>query len=280
MRSRVAGIAALLAGGCAWSAGGGFAEIETGQLTLDWKVGKGRLDSTGRWLTSNGYALSLAGGGLSATSAAVSLIAAAGGSGAASFDPAKPPAGYMLCHSGHCHRGDGALIPYADVEADLIRSAGGVATRSVATVSWDFGGLAFTPDVAAARSLASCTPSCFLPRATVAGADLALGTLSASGTVEALPGTPALAGGIRAWSLTLEDLTIKGNAVQAISRESPAAFSLDGTLSVTDKLFDDVDWSQFGPTSPIAVEASAQALAALKANFARSKWTPALKARI
>jgi hypothetical protein len=37
---------------------------------------------------------------------------------AASFDPAKPPPGFSLCHSGHCHADDGRLVPYEDVVAE------------------------------------------------------------------------------------------------------------------------------------------------------------------
>ncbi|MEZ4439786.1 MAG: hypothetical protein R3B72_11895 [Polyangiaceae bacterium] len=35
------------------------------------------------------------------------------------FDPANPPDGYSLCHNGHCHRDDGALVDYADIQAEL-----------------------------------------------------------------------------------------------------------------------------------------------------------------
>ncbi|MBM4346055.1 MAG: hypothetical protein FJ100_21990 [Deltaproteobacteria bacterium] len=41
-----------------------------------------------------------------------------------SFDPAKPPAGYTLCHGGHCHATDGRLVDYAEVEAGLLGAVG------------------------------------------------------------------------------------------------------------------------------------------------------------
>jgi hypothetical protein len=37
---------------------------------------------------------------------------------AASFDPAKPPPGFSLCHGGHCHADDGRLVAYEDVIAE------------------------------------------------------------------------------------------------------------------------------------------------------------------
>jgi len=48
-----------------------------------------------------------------------SLTFVAGESAALAFDPADPPAGYSLCHSGHCHSDDGRLVDYADIAAEL-----------------------------------------------------------------------------------------------------------------------------------------------------------------
>ena len=31
------------------------------------------------------------------------------------FDLAEPPAGYSLCHNGHCHSDDGRLVPYEEI---------------------------------------------------------------------------------------------------------------------------------------------------------------------
>jgi hypothetical protein len=273
--------AAIGLAGCAWSTGGGFAQVQGGStFTVKLPMGKGRLDQGGRWITSNGYALTLDGSALTVATATVDLVGAAGTSGAAAFSPAKPPAGYTLCHSGHCHRTDGALIPYAEVEADLIRGAGGVATRSLAALAWDLALTAIKPDREGAARLKACTPSCLLPRGTIAGADLTLATLGASGTVEAMPGTPALAGSPRAWTLSLKDLTtFKGNLIQAVDRDGPGAFTLNGTFALSDKLFDGIDWAAFAGTSPIALDSSPAAVAVLKANLAASNWTPVLQAQ-
>jgi len=276
----VAMVAALTFSGCAWSAGGGFAEIKpTSALTVKLAMSKGRIDNSGRWITNNGYAITFDGGAIAFATASVALIGGSSGSGGIAFSPARPPAGYSLCHAGHCHRTDGALIPYAEVEADLIRGAGGVATRSVAALVWDFAGTAVKPAQDTARSLTGCTPSCFLPRGTVAGADLTLTALTAAGTAEALPGSPALSSGKLAWTLGLKDpLTFRGNVIQAIDRDNSAAFKLDGTLALSDKLFDGIDWAAFASAPRIAVESSPAALTAVKTNLAQSKWTPSLKA--
>ncbi|MHB8878410.1 MAG: hypothetical protein ACYC8T_32340 [Myxococcaceae bacterium] len=71
------------------------------------------------------------------------------------FDPAHPPPGYTLCHGGHCHRDDGALIPYAEIAASL---GGGGGPKTAVTL-----------DAVAAELLGGgapaelgCAPSCEL----------------------------------------------------------------------------------------------------------------------
>lgn len=39
--------------------------------------------------------------------------------GTDTFDPADPPAGYSLCHNGHCHADSGELVDYEDIQAEL-----------------------------------------------------------------------------------------------------------------------------------------------------------------
>lgn len=43
--------------------------------------------------------------------------------GGVSFDPADPPEGYSLCHNGHCHKDDGTLPTYEQIEAELAGDA-------------------------------------------------------------------------------------------------------------------------------------------------------------
>lgn len=58
--------------------------------------------------------------------------------GAVSFDPAKPPEGYTLCHNGHCHATDGRLVDYEDIEVDVASgsSSGEVKAEVGKTFSW------------------------------------------------------------------------------------------------------------------------------------------------
>jgi hypothetical protein len=64
----------------------------------------------------------------------VALLAPATGSDTAStlFDPANPPPGYTLCHGGHCHRSDGSIASYEEIQAELA-SGGGVRSDAVHT---------------------------------------------------------------------------------------------------------------------------------------------------
>lgn len=41
------------------------------------------------------------------------------------FDPASPPEGYSLCHTGHCHSAEGRLVPYEEIAAELASGEGG-----------------------------------------------------------------------------------------------------------------------------------------------------------
>jgi len=119
-----------------------------------------------------------------------------------------------------------------------------------------------------------------LSRGTVAGIDLTLPALTPAGTVVALPGSPALTGGTRAWMLGLKDpVTFKGSVTQAIDCDTPAGFRLEGTLALSDKLFGGTDWAAFGPATLTVLESSPAALAAVRANLTKSKWTPSFKAQ-
>lgn len=267
--------------GCAWAPGAAFSEIRGGTLALQLPGPAGRMDEAGRWLTSNGYALAFEGGGLRVGTVSVALVGTAGagtGAGAARFDPSRPPSGYTLCHAGHCHRTDGALVPYSEVEAELIRGTGGAAT-TIADLVWDFRGVTISPGAKETRPLGRCDPDCLLGRGTIAGADLRLASVAATGTVEASPGTPPLPGGKRTWTLALTGLdALKGTVVRSVDRDAPASFSLDGTLAISDKLFDGLDWAALASgAGTIDLRASPGAASTLAANYAKSNWSFELK---
>jgi hypothetical protein len=241
-------------------------------------LGSGRTNGPGTWKTDNGYVLDLAGAPVTLEVRDVSLQAPGSSSGSATFDPANPPAGYTLCHGGHCHRADGALIDYADVQAELASGGGAAAPTTLLTLAPVSPVLAVRPGDAASIALGACIPGCELPRGTISRAPLRFVTVKASGQVSSAPGTAALPGGTVAWRFTLADVVLAGPSLSlAIDRGTPPGFTLGGTIAVTDRLFDGLDWARLAASgSPVQLDADAASRETLVANVAKSAWTPTL----
>lgn len=115
---------ALLLIGCAFEAGHGFGELEPVSFRAALTPGPAR-DLGGAVLTGEGYAVTLDAFVWTVGGMHLMELQGGGGGGGSTFDPADPPDGYSLCHGGHCHSDSGALVDYADIEAEL---AGGAAS--------------------------------------------------------------------------------------------------------------------------------------------------------
>lgn len=109
-------VPALLLAGCTFQAGEGFGRIAAADLDLAFEPGAARDLGDGAVLTDQGYTVALT--ELTLSVGRVELQELQGAVGVV-FDPANPPDGYSLCHGGHCHADDGALVPYEDVIAEL-----------------------------------------------------------------------------------------------------------------------------------------------------------------
>lgn len=85
---------------------------------------------------------------------------------AAGFDPANPPAGYTLCHNGHCHNDAGELVDYATISAQVSQGASGGQTLTLS--------LGDEVDVLADEPLATvaCSQDCALERGVLASVEL------------------------------------------------------------------------------------------------------------
>lgn len=105
--------------GCAIGPGHGYGELSPVAFSAALTPGAAR-DLGGAVLTDQGYAVAL--DAFTWEVGSLHLMELQGGSGG-TFDPATPPEGYGLCHGGHCHRDDGALVDYADIEAELAGDA-------------------------------------------------------------------------------------------------------------------------------------------------------------
>jgi hypothetical protein len=248
--------AGLCAGGalaaCAWGAGEPFATLSA-RIEARLEVPDGRDLGDGWQMLASNYQIAI--DTLALDTGGVALNdAGAGGV----FDPANPPPGYSLCHNGHCHAEDGSLVPYEEIAAGL--GGGGLVT----VVTLPVGALDLGEGVA--RALA-CTPSCDLPLARIAVAELDVLRVRASGRVRdgRTPGRIEE----RAWSL---DLAFPADAPLVLStplslpadREHAPDVALALDLTVTSRIFDGVAWAAIADPD-LAVEQDAGARAAVTA---------------
>lgn len=113
------GVLALLllpAGACTFEPGAPFAEIRP-QLSVSFVAREDRVVDA-RWQKlASGLEVRVTRATAQLTSVQLLASAEGGSAGAGTFDPARPPAGYSLCHNGHCHADDGRLVPYEQVAA-------------------------------------------------------------------------------------------------------------------------------------------------------------------
>jgi hypothetical protein len=273
---------AFLAVGCAWGPGTGFASLERVAVTTTLPVPATRLDEAGRLKTDNGYRVAL-GDKVRVYLKDFSLQApgAPGGSGGGTFDPANPPPGYSLCHGGHCHRADGALIDYADIQAELA-GGGATAPRTVVRLT-PFAQVAFVaPNGEGLVDSFNCAPGCALDQGELSRAPLALAKFEAYGTVEAGPGLTPLGAAPVSWVVELpaESLTYQADLDATVSRTSPARLALFGRLALSERLFDGIEWERLASAQPgasLRLDQDAKTRETLLANLARAQWTAELK---
>lgn len=286
MRAIAPALTGLVLAGCAWGPGTGFASLEHSEVTAAWPLGTGRQDEAGRLKTDNGYRLAVSEGQVRVYLGTVSLLApaAAGGTGTgATFDPAHPPAGYTLCHSGHCHRTDGALVSYEDVQAQLAGGGGAAAPKQVLGLTPSTAVL-FVPvgGEATSNSFFCSTTSCMIDQGTIARADLAVSRVQAYGSAEAGPGLPVLGAAPLEWELDLptDALSYDARAAATIDRTSPYALGFSGRLAISDRLFDDIEWDRLAQAAngaTVHLEADARTKETLLANLAKARWTAEIK---
>ncbi len=219
--------------GCAFDEGSGFATLESARLRARFEPEAARTLDTGV-LTDLGYVVELQALELTLSQAHLDELS---GASDESFDPASPPAGYSLCHGGHCHSDDGALVSYEDIENELL---GGTSSfTKVAVFDLDEG-----VDVLGGRwlPLGSPQPSSELPmthlrRFVLEAASIRLGAVIREGDLPA--GEEAEI-----------DMDVTGpfhfsvSLDTAIDRDGPARLHLDLRLTYTARLFDGIDFAK------------------------------------
>lgn len=168
----VLGAVALHVAGCTFVVGEPWGALSV-SATAAFAPPAARLTESGQVKTARDYGLSL--DEVTAEFAAVRLRLSTG-EATLSFDPRDPPAGYSLCHGGHCHASDGRLVDYAEIEAEL---SGGV-TRPELTVPVVPEGLLLT-STPSPLTLSACTDGCLLERGTIDEVSLELTSLRLRG---------------------------------------------------------------------------------------------------
>jgi hypothetical protein len=241
----------LLATGCAFEAGEGFAVLEP-TVRAAYASPPSREVGDGYQRLSSDFQIQL-------TTARVrleriELLGSTGGGGPTAFDPANPPPGYTICHNGHCDREDGAQVSYEDVAAEL--GGGGATATTVATLP--VGELDFlAPET---RTL-ECTPDCELPQTTVSNGRWTLTALRLEGNVRDARATPRFQG-VRPFRLELTTSGAQAEPVAVVTgtldipsdRANAPRVLLNLTLELSPTTFDPIDWAAATPGSDGTVD--------------------------
>jgi hypothetical protein len=254
----------LLLAGCAWEPGEGFAVLEP-SVRAAYTSLPAREAGDGFQRLSSNYQVRVSAASLRL--ADIALLGSSGSGGVSSFDPANPPPGYGLCHGGHCHRDDGALIPYEDIEAEL--GGGGASASPVATLPVGDVDL-LAPET---REL-QCQPDCELPNTTVSRGRWSVTALRLEGTVRDSQQPPRFPGE-RAFRLVVLPtgtasepvLVMSGELDVPSDRENAPRVDLDLRLDMTAAVFDSVDWAATTVGSEGLVDLNSEANAAARATL-------------
>ncbi len=262
----------LLVAGCTFQPGVSFGTLADASLVARFQPPASRLDAEGRLKTASGYRLRI--DSLQLVPRQLDFQATTGKAGTGgSFDPANPPAGYSLCHGGHCHRDDGALISYEEIEAEL--SGGSLATVTVLSLP------AATPfDLLSGSATASLMPapsSRQLNRGQWSNSVLQLATLTASGSVEDTTAFNRLGGQTRSWSLTLNPSAFSQKIDVTIDREHGERLAIASTFTLSETLWDGIDFQTLAATpGTLVLDQHTATKAQLGENLAKSQFNVTL----
>jgi hypothetical protein len=243
----------LLSAACTLESGEGFASMRPGSLEVVFTPGRARDLGEGAFLTDEGYRVTLQTARLQvAELALLELRGSAGGGG--SFDPANPPAGYSLCHGGHCHAASGALVSYEEIQAML---AGGSASfEPLVTVP-----VGRELDVLESERvvLDEFLPSPELPQAAIDRIELVVGKLVLRGEIE---------GGELEEPVALEvDLAIAEPLAATLSsridRDGPEEIVLAIELGMDATMFDGIDLASLVDEGRVVIDVGSPVAAAL-----------------
>ncbi|MBO9538994.1 hypothetical protein J7643_00195 [bacterium] len=270
MKRALLAFVALGAAGCAWQDGAGFGTLHPVALSAAFSPSAGRLDAQGWLKTDNNMRVKLEALTLQVRALSFSTTTAASAGTGGTFDPANPPSGYSLCHNGHCHRSDGALVDYAEIQAEMNGGKAGETTVLSLPGAGATGLLAGT----VALPLGAATPSAMLAKGTWTKAILDIAQLEATGSVQDPTPEARLGGQPRTFAFKLVPSPLSKRLTVEIDRSQPDAVKIQGALALSEKLLDQLDWKRLAALpGSIDLSADATASAQLAENFAQSTFT-------
>lgn len=180
------------------------------------------------------------------------------------FDPADPPAGYSLCHNGHCHSDDGRLVPYEEI------AGGGAEGEAIVTLAG--GEVALAPgQTEVVAPLTGCPPrGCdIMAPARIGSLELALDRIEITG--RAFDG--GAAGRLPAegvpFVIDLPAVRLVRGVDAAFGPVERLGLAVAARLEVPAHLFDDLDFAAPTDASPELVRNQLVEHAAIAADLSR-----------
>lgn len=213
-----------------------------GQAELNLSVeAQPRLDAQGRWLTPRDYAVKVEQLGLELGAMRLTMRPSAG---VTTFDPASPPAGYSLCHNGHCHADDGRLVDYEDIEIELAQAGDGAALgqQRVIEEPWSLS-RGDSP-----LKMEPCLDGCQLPYGQLGTLAVELRQVTLKLRVyDVRQGQNArlAEGGVEVTATVALDASIATILSGEVGKREPSLLRFESALVLSGKLFDGVDFAAF-----------------------------------
>lgn len=205
---------------------------------IGFQVDSARRRADGSIATATGFAVTLEQASVRPESLAFTIRPP--GTAEAAFDPADPPDGYSLCHNGHCHAEDGALVPYEQIALDL----GGTESSAESLLLAATGEVPLRP-TPEAMAFAACGADCDLEAGELVAGRVTLRDVTLRGRVVDLapPDARRLPAEGVAFDITIPvraELVATGNAV--LNKEHAPGLRATIQLTLTERLLDDVPW--------------------------------------
>lgn len=201
-----------------------------------------RLDSEGGLLTSSDYVIDI--DDLRVGLSELRLVLASESGGTTTFDPANPPAGYSLCHGGHCHSDDGRLVDYEDIAAELAGGGGAGGFTLVRAIDAAVPLTTELPSADGAVSLGACAPdaSCGLPIGSLLRVEVSIQSIALQGTVRDRRVPPRFTNVDVAFDVGV-DVTLQTAVAGEVGPGDPMGVRVITDLAITEKLLDGVDFA-------------------------------------